>query len=38
MRNATAWLNHHSKRRIPEAFPTMAEALGEVCALPRRLL
>jgi hypothetical protein len=30
--------DHHSKRRIPEVFPTMAEVLGEVCALPRRLL
>jgi hypothetical protein len=30
--------DHHSKRRVPEVFPTMAEALGEMYALPRRLL
>jgi hypothetical protein len=23
--------DHHSKRRFPEVFPTMAEALGEMC-------
>jgi hypothetical protein len=29
---------HHSKGRVPEVFPTMADALGEVCALTMRLL
>jgi hypothetical protein len=38
MRNATARLITIPKDAFQKCFQQMAEALGEVCALPRRLL